>query len=231
MTTNKIPVITIDGPSGSGKGTVSVLLAKRLGWHYLDSGVLYRILAYAALQQKVSEQQEAELLTLIDTLDIQFKTDVSGVEKKVLLAGTDITAAIRDVLVSQLSSKISAIGSVRSALVDKQRSFCQLPGLVTDGRDMGTAIFPDADLKVYLTASAEIRAKRRFEQLKNKGFDGTLADLQRELEERDKRDQGRAASPLKPADDAYVLDSSNKDINQVLDEVLGLLPSRHILVE
>lgn len=229
--TNSISVITIDGPSGSGKGTVSMLLAKQLGWHYLDSGVLYRVLGYAAIQQKVSELQEEALLVLVKELDIEFIMDESGLEKKIMLANQDITALIRDPKVSQMSSKISAIGSVRDALAEQQRAFRQAPGLVTDGRDMGTVIFPDADVKIYLTASTEIRARRRFEQLKNKGFDGTIGDLQRELEVRDKRDQERAVAPLKPAADAYIVDSSNKAIDEVMADIFALLKTHELLAE
>ena len=229
--TNSISVITIDGPSGSGKGTVSMLLAKQLGWHYLDSGVLYRVLGYAAIQQNVSELQEEALLVLVKELDIEFIMDESGLEKKIMLANQDITALIRDPKVSQMSSKISAIGSVRDALAEQQRAFRQAPGLVTDGRDMGTVIFPDADVKIYLTASTEIRARRRFEQLKNKGFDGTIGDLQRELEVRDKRDQERAVAPLKPAADAYIVDSSNKAIDEVMADIFALLKTHELLAE
>lgn len=222
------PVITIDGPSGSGKGTISLMLAKHLGWHYLDSGALYRILGYAALQQKLSEQDEEQLIALIPQLDINFDIDHDMMEKKVILAGKNITNEIRAVKISQMSSKISAIAAVRQALVERQREFCKPPGLVTDGRDMGTVIFPDAELKVYLTASAAERAQRRLEQLKNRGFDGNLAAIQRELELRDKRDTERAVAPLKPAIDAHIIDSTDKPINAVFEEILSITKTQQL---
>jgi cytidylate kinase len=229
--TQSIPVVTIDGPSGSGKGTVSLLLAKQLGWHYLDSGTLYRVLACAVLRDRVSEEDEASIVALIPALTIQFVIDDQKMEKKVILDGVDITEDIRTEQTSQMSSKISTFSGVRQALVARQHSFRQAPGLVTDGRDMGTVIFPDANLKIYLTASAKVRAERRFEQLKNKGFGGTLAAIQRELEERDKRDQERTIAPLKPAVDAHIVDSSTMSIDEVLMHILGLAKTQQLYSE
>lgn len=228
---NKIPVITIDGPSGSGKGTISLLLAKKLGWHYLDSGALYRVLACAALQQNFCEQDEAALTHLAKTLDVQFTMDEAKTEKKVILAGEDSSELIRNEKTSQMSSKISAIPAVRAALMARQHAFRQMPGLVTDGRDMGTVIFPDANLKIYLTASVEIRAQRRFEQLNNKGFDGTLAAIQCELEARDKRDKERTVAPLKPAADAHIVDSSVRSIDEVLADILAFATAQPFYTE
>jgi len=226
-----IPVITIDGPSGTGKGTLSMLLAKQLGWHYLDSGALYRVVALASEQQKVSPAAIDVVVEIIGQLDIQFVMDATGVEKKIILQGKDVTKSIRSEKISQFSSKISAIPQVRAALIQRQRGFRRSPGLVTDGRDMGTVIFPDAPLKIFMTASAKIRAQRRYKQLKDKGIDGNLAAILAELNERDSRDRQRKIAPLQPAKDAVELDTSQLSIEQVYQQLLQLAKARHLLLE
>jgi cytidylate kinase len=223
-------VITVDGPSGSGKGTISLRIAKALGWHYLDSGALYRVVALSAQQQAIAVDDVEGLLAMISELSLSFEIDASGMERKVLLAGKNVSQEIRTTQMSHLSSQISSLPEVRTALVARQQSFLQAPGLVTDGRDMGTVIFPNAPLKIYLTASAAVRAQRRFDQLKAKGYSGTLAGLQQELEARDKRDQERATAPLKPAEDACIVDSSVNGIDDVLAEILELAKARQIQV-
>jgi 3-phosphoshikimate 1-carboxyvinyltransferase len=209
-----IPVITIDGPTASGKGTLGALVAEALHWHHLDSGALYRMVALRALQQGVALDDEAALTALASTLSARF---VSGV---VLLDGVDVTDALRQEEVGSAASKISVFGRVRAALVALQHSFRRAPGLVADGRDMGTAIFPDAPLKIFLTASAQTRAQRRHKQLINKGNSATLAGLLADLQARDARDANRANSPTKPALDAKLLDNSDLSIDQCVEWVL-----------
>jgi cytidylate kinase len=209
----KIPVITIDGPGGTGKGTLSHLLAQKLQWHFLDSGVLYRALALAALKYAVNIDSASGLAKLAAAIDLRFQGG------NVLLAGEIMTDALRTSECGQIASKISAYPSVREALLDKQRAFRQLPGLVTDGRDMGTVVFPDADVKIYLDASLEARAKRRFIQLQEKGINVSLERVLAELSERDKRDQERATAPLKPAEDAWYLDTTALSAEEVFDRV------------
>lgn len=222
------PVITIDGPSGTGKGTLSMLLAERLRWHYLDSGALYRVIALAMIQQKVSFQQVAAIIELIQQCDIQFAMDQAGMEKKVILDGQDVTKTIRSEQISQASSKVSAIAEVRAALTERQRAFRVYPGLVTDGRDMGTVIFPDARLKIFMTASAKVRAERRYKQLKNKGIDGNLAAILKELNERDVRDRQRSVAPLKPAGDAVQIDTSDLSVEEVYQRLWQLVQIYHL---
>jgi cytidylate kinase len=215
-----VPVITIDGPGGSGKGTVSLRLAEQLGWHLLDSGALYRLVAVAALQAQMSLEDEARLGCLAADLDAGFT--VTNRELKVMLNGQDVSQQLRSEEVSALSSRLAALQEVRAALVDRQRAFRRHPGLVADGRDMGTVIFPDAPLKIYLTASVEERARRRYKQLKEKGESVNLPRLFREIEERDRRDQNRPVAPLRPAFDSHIIDSSELSVDEVLGKILAL---------
>lgn len=213
------PVITIDGPSGSGKGTVSALLAARLGWNFLDSGALYRLLAFAAGNHGVDLTNEEVLKVLAAHLDVQFKPGVAGRDQSIVLEGEEVTDAIRNEHIGAGASQVAAWPAVREALLQRQRAFRESPGLVADGRDMGTIVFPDAPLKIFLTASAEERARRRWEQLKAKGDDVNLASLLDEIRKRDERDMQRAVAPLKPADDAVHIDSTALSIDQVLTRI------------
>ncbi len=216
-----IPVLTIDGPSGSGKGTLAQRMAAELGWHYLDSGALYRVLAQAALQKEIDLADESALAELAATLPVTFEVEADKLT--VLLNDQDVSLMIRSEQAGNAASKVAAIPAVRSALLQRQRDFRQAPGLVTDGRDMGTVVFPDAPFKVYLTASAEVRASRRYKQLKEKGIDSNLADLIKEITERDERDQQRDVAPLKPAADAIILDSTALGIDAVFQRVSELV--------
>ena len=222
------PVITIDGPSGSGKGTVAGILAKRLGWNLLDSGALYRLLAFAAGNHGVALDNEALLEKLAAHLDVQFIGATDGKPARIILEGDDVTHAIRSETVAAGASKVAALPAVRDALLQRQRAFQELPGLVADGRDMGTVVFPDAPLKVFLTASAEERARRRYLQLKAKGDDVSLSGLLDEIRARDERDTQRAIAPLKPAADAIQLDSTELSIEQVLERIMSEIALRDI---
>lgn len=215
------PVITIDGPSGSGKGTIARRVAERLGWHLLDSGALYRLVGLAALNRGISTDDHAACGQVAAGLDVKFGSDAQGHEQ-IWLAGEEVSAAIRTEAAGDRASQVAAIPAVRDALLDRQRRFAEPPGLVADGRDMGTVVFPYAPLKIYLTASAEERARRRHKQLKDKGIDVSLAALSREVAERDQRDSSRAIAPLKPAADAVTIDSTSMPIDAVVEKVLAL---------
>jgi len=214
-----VPVITIDGPSGSGKGTIARRVARELNMHLLDSGALYRLVGMAAAMQGKADAAEDEIAEIAAALDVRFAANAAGNEQ-VCLAGKDVSRELRTERVGALASRVAALPRVRSALLDLQKSFRKPPGLVADGRDMGSTVFPDAVLKVFLTASAEVRAMRRHKQLKEKGIDVSLAALSRDIEERDRRDSERSVAPLRPAEDARVLDSSNLTIEQVTRTVL-----------
>ena len=209
-----IPVITIDGPTASGKGTVAARVAQKLGFHYLDSGALYRLCAYKALKEEIDLADEAHLTQTAQALSPVFE------DGKIFLDEEDVTDKIRAETVGVAASKVAALPRVREALLDVQKRSRRLPGLVADGRDMGSVIFPDAPLKVFLTASAQARAQRRFNQLKEKGIVANIDTLTRDLEERDRRDMQRAVSPLAPAKDAKILDSSNLTIEETVGQVL-----------
>ena len=225
---SQIPVVTIDGPSGSGKGTVAALLAAKLGWKFLDSGALYRLLAFAARNHGVDLTNEEALKVLAAHLDVQFDTAESGQGMRIVLEGEDVTEAIRNEVVGAGASQVAALPAVREALLQRQKAFREAPGLVADGRDMGTVVFPDATLKIFLTASAEERARRRYLQLKAKGDDVNLASLLDEIRARDERDTQRAVAPLKPADDAIQLDSTALSIEQVLGQILSKVAERDL---
>lgn len=209
-----VPVIAIDGPTASGKGTVAQRVARTLGFHLLDSGALYRLVALSALRQQTSDSDEAGLARVASELPCRFSN------MSIFLAGEDVTDAIRAEDVGNTASRVAALPAVRQALAERQLLFRQPPGLVADGRDMGTVIFPDADLKVFLTASVEARAERRYKQLIDKGFSASITDLRNDLTERDARDAQRAAAPMKAAEDAFLLDTSNITADQAVEWVL-----------
>jgi cytidylate kinase len=217
--TNTIPVMTIDGPSGSGKGTVSRAAARALGWGLLDSGALYRLVALAGRKAGIGLENGAELARLAGSFDIRFGSTDSG-EEAVWLDGTEVTDAIRTEEAGNDASKVAALSPVRAALLERQRRFAQAPGLVADGRDMGTVVFPHATVKIFLTASAEERATRRYKQLKEKGVAATLAALSLEIAERDRRDMNRAIAPLVASADAVLLDTTGMSVDTVVDRVL-----------
>lgn len=214
---NTEPVITIDGPSGAGKGTASALIAKKLGWHFLDSGAIYRVLAVASIHHQIPSEDEVGLLPLATGLDVNFETTEKGV--RVILEGEDVSDTIRTEEVGATASKIASLPSIREALLRRQRAFKQSPGLVADGRDMGTVVFPEAEVKIFLTASAEERANRRYKQLKDKGHDVSMRRLLADIKARDERDANRIVAPLVPAKDALVIDSTLLDISQVLEKI------------
>jgi CMP/dCMP kinase len=219
------PVIAIDGPSGSGKGTIARAVASRLGWNLLDSGALYRLLALAAAEAQVGPESPARLGTLARALRVEFSQDVAGGES-VRLAGQDVTLKVRAESTGEMASKLAAIPQVRAGLLELQQGFRRSPGLVADGRDMGTVVFPDASLKIFLTASAAERAKRRYNQLIEKGLTANLDALFRDISARDERDRNRSVSPLEPAADAVQLDTTSVGIGQVVARVMELAVER-----
>ncbi len=220
MAVEQIPLITIDGPSGSGKGTIATLLAKHLGYNLLDSGAIYRVLATAAEKHQIALDDENTLVQLAESLDVVFKVDTNQDKQSILLEGSEVSDKIRTESVGSCASKVAALPKVREALLQRQRAFLTMPGLVADGRDMGTIVFPTAPLKFFLTASAEERARRRHIQLKKAGEDVILGSLIDEIRKRDERDTNRSVAPLKPATDAIILDSTTLTIEQVLQEIL-----------
>ena len=215
------PVIAIDGPGGSGKGTIATRLADYLGWHLLDSGALYRLTALAVMKEQVPLDDPPALGNVASNLDIRFET--SGATVKAILDEQDVTDRLRSEDTGAMASRIAVIPEIRAALKGRQRRFRQLPGLVADGRDMGTVIFPDAKHKIFLTAGAEIRAQRRYKQLKEKGESVNLTRLFREIKARDLRDQSRAIAPLRPAEDAVIIDSTSLSIDEVLEKIVSLI--------
>ena len=224
--TDEIPVLAIDGPSGSGKGTVARRVARTLGWHLLDSGAVYRVTAIAAVRAGCALDDEAGLAEIAAALPVVFTDDGAG-DERILLAGDDVTREVRGETAGENASRIAKLPAVRSALLSLQRAFRCPPGLVADGRDMGTVVFPDARWKVFLTASAEARAKRRHKQLNEKGFDVSLPALFDDIAKRDARDANRAVAPLRPAADAIEIDSTALDADSVVHRVLELVQSRN----
>ena len=224
---SEVPVICVDGPSGAGKGTLSQRLAETLGWHLLDSGALYRIVGHACVLRDISWQDEARVVEVAETLDVRFVPSPAGVS--VWLAGEDVTAQIRSQDGSRGASAVAVLSKVRVALLDRQRSMATRPGLVADGRDMGTVVFPDAVLKIFLTASAEARARRRQAQLLEKGESVSLPRLLDSINERDERDTNRSASPLVAAKDAVLIDSSTLTVDAVCDRVLEFAAEKGLI--
>ena len=216
-----VPIVTIDGPSSSGKGTISRLVAARVGWHLLDSGALYRLVALAGIRKQLDPDDVENHVSVARAMRVEFGSGPDG-EERVLLDGVEVTGLIRTEEAGAGASRVAAWPAVRTALVDRQHAFAQAPGLVADGRDMGTVIFPGARLKVFLTATAEERAQRRHKQLIGKGSAASLAALSREIAERDLRDSTRQVAPLKPAPDAQLLDSTGLSIDAVVERVLSL---------
>ena len=214
---NTTPVITIDGPSGVGKGTLAQYLVCKTGFHLLDSGAIYRALAYGAVKNEIALDDIPGLVALSTHLPVEFKAT------SILYDGVDVTSKVRNEETAAVASTVAVIPEVRAALLQRQKDFANLPGLVADGRDMGTVVFPGSPVKLYLTASAEIRAERRVKQLKNQGIDANIAQITQDIKERDERDTGRKTAPLKPADDAIIIDTSNLDIQEVCQKAESLL--------
>lgn len=222
-----VSVITIDGPVSSGKGTVAREVAIKLGWHLLDSGALYRVLGFHATNLGISLDDESALVELASSLPVKFVEQND--DTLVILDGEDVSNTIRSEQVGELASKVAVFQSVRSAFLALQQAFAQTPGLVADGRDMGTVVFTSAPLKIFLTASAEERAHRRYNQLKGKGFGATLAALVEDIRNRDERDMNRSVAPLRPADDALVVDSTSLSVTEVVDRILDEAQQRSLL--
>ncbi|MFA0412533.1 (d)CMP kinase [Vibrio renipiscarius] len=218
------PVITVDGPSGAGKGTLCMQLANKMGFHLLDSGAIYRVLALAAIHHGVQLDAEDALVALATHLDVQFVAE--GELVKVILEGEDVSGELRKEQTGMAASKVAALPRVREALLRRQRAFADGKGLVADGRDMGTVVFPQAEVKIFLDASAQERAQRRLKQLQDKGLDVNFADLLSEIQERDDRDRNRPVAPLRPAEDALVLDSTTMNIDEVVEKALQYIESK-----
>ncbi len=224
---NPVPVIAIDGPSGSGKGVITQKIASRLGFHILDSGALYRLIGLSARDHGISLDDEPGLARCARTMNVRFEP-TGNVEEplKVMLDGEDVTLRLRTDEAGVDASRVAPLPAVREAIVDLQHSFRRSPGLVADGRDMGTVVFPGADVKIYLTASAEARARRRYNQLKDKDIGVSLHDLFQSIQARDERDMTRSVAPLKPADDAFIVDSTDLSIDEVFQRVLEIVEER-----
>ncbi|RJX69986.1 (d)CMP kinase [Vibrio sinensis] len=218
------PVVTVDGPSGAGKGTLCMRLASKLGFHLLDSGAIYRVLALAAIHHGVELDSEESLVALATHLDVQFVAE--GELVKVILEGEDVSNELRKEVTGMAASKVAALPRVREALLRRQRAFADGTGLVADGRDMGTVVFPQAEVKIFLDASAHERANRRLKQLQDKGLDVRFADLLSEIQERDDRDRNRPVAPLRPAEDALLLDSTTMSIDEVVEKALQYIESK-----
>lgn len=223
MNAAAVPVITIDGPSGTGKGTIAKLLAKALGWHLLDSGILYRAIGWAVLQNSVDLKDKNALSQLLAEVPVELIPDLSDHSSKIFCGGKEVTAEMRSEEVGSMASKVSALPVVRAAVLEYQRQFRVPPGLVTDGRDMGTVVFPDASLKLYLDAELDVRVKRRYQQLVHMGHEITLSEVKQELIQRDNRDSNRSVAPLKPAADAHCIDTSELAVAQVFSKVMALV--------
>ena len=221
-----IPVVTVDGPSGAGKGTLASMLANHMNWHLLDSGALYRVLAVAIEHHGISPADEEAIVPLASGLDVTFETDADS--RKIILEGEDVTDVIRTEEVGSIASQVAALPRVREALLRRQRAFEQAPGLIADGRDMGTVVFPEAGAKIFLTASAEARAERRFNQLKEKGMSVKLSRLLSDIKARDERDMQRTVAPLVPAEDAFELDSTALSIEQVFEKAVDFITSKQV---
>lgn len=221
------PVICVDGPSGSGKGTLARAIARKLGWHLLDSGSLYRVVGLQAHLLEIAVDDDEALQQVVESVDIRFET---ARNPTLFINGRDVTEAIRGEEATRFASLVAKREKVRSALVIRQKEFRKLPGLVADGRDMGTVVFPDAKLKIYLDASPQERARRRYAELKDKGLNVSLPDLFQSIKERDERDKTRSFSPLKVASDACVLDSTNLSVGEVLEKALATAQGKGLLI-
>ena len=220
---SSIPVLAIDGPSGVGKGTVARIIAQQQGWHLLDSGAIYRAFALAVDARNIDVTDESALVEVANNLDLEFKSKVGSELVSVYLDGEDVSKVLRTEQTGEMASKIASIGVVRAALLKRQQAFAKTPGLVADGRDMGTVVFADAPFKVFLTASAQERANRRLKQLQNQGSEGIISQILADVVARDERDSSRKHSPLKPAKDALIIDTTELSIDKVITQVSELI--------